>query len=335
MTSPPAQKWIERGAAAVVLAPMEGVTEAPMRALLTELGGYTHCVSEFVRVSQNVLPPKVFRAYVPELARGALTAAGVPVQVQLLGGDPDRMAESAAVAVACGAQAIDLNFGCPAPTVNRHDGGATLLRHPERLRAIVRAVRDAVPAALPVSAKLRLGWDDLETIHTTAQMAELGGASWLAIHARTRVQGYAPPAHWHKIGEVRQELGIAVIANGEMWSVEDFLRCRDVTGCEHFMLGRGAVADPLLARRVARELGLPVTPLPADYPTGTELPWLWLVERFAAHSQALERGPGYLLRRVKQWLRMRNERGPFALFERAKWATTWDEMLALIRAAEG
>jgi tRNA-dihydrouridine synthase C len=164
------------------------------------------------------------------------------------------MAESAGVAVECGALAIDLNFGCPAATVNRHDGGATLLKYPSRLRDIVWAVRNAVPRHLPVSAKMRLGWDATDPIDENAAMAAEGGASWITIHGRTRVAGYAPPIHWEPIGRVRERLGIPVVANGDIWTIDDFRRCRDTTGCEHFMLGRGALADPRLPHRVATEL---------------------------------------------------------------------------------
>src|SRR5947199_10041572 len=98
---------------ALVLAPMEGVTDAPMRALLSEIGGFTFCVAEFMRVSHSVPGPRAFVAHVPEVANGCRTPAGLPVQVQLLGGDPDRLAGAALAAVRAGARAVDLNFGCP------------------------------------------------------------------------------------------------------------------------------------------------------------------------------------------------------------------------------
>src|SRR5207247_10677954 len=95
-----------------------------------------------------------------------------------------------------------------------------------------------------------------ESIDANAEMAAEGGASWLTIHARTRVQGYAPPVDWAAIGRVRERLGIPVVANGDIWSVAGFRRCRDETGCRHFMLGRGALANPGLAHHVAADLGL-------------------------------------------------------------------------------
>ena len=168
---------------ALVLAPMDGVTDPTMRAFMGRLGAFSYAVSEFVRVSADPLPAKVFRREVPELLNGGRTLTGMPVQVQILGGDPEKMALSARAAYAAGATAIDLNFGCPAPTVNRNDGGASLLRAPCRIRDIVRAVRDALPPEVPVSAKLRLGWDTIDAIRETSAMAAEGGAAWLTIHA--------------------------------------------------------------------------------------------------------------------------------------------------------
>ena len=159
----------------LALAPMEGVTDAPFRALAGEWGGFAYAVTEFLRVSQAVPTRGAILRHAPELAHGGVTATGLPVQLQLLGGDPERLAATAANAVSAGATAIDLNFGCPAKTVNRHDGGATLLKTPGRVRAVVRAVRDAVPAHLPVSAKLRLGWDSAEPLAVNAAMAAEGG----------------------------------------------------------------------------------------------------------------------------------------------------------------
>ncbi len=317
---------------AVVLAPMEGVTDAPMRAVLSAAGGYTFCVSEFVRVSHTVLGASVFRKRVPELLNGARTPSGLPVQVQILGGDPGRVAESAANAVTAGATAIDLNFGCPAATVNRHDGGASLLKDPPRVRAVVRAVRDAVPTDIPVSAKMRLGWDRTDTIFETSAMAAEGGASWITIHARTRMQCYAPPVNWELIGKVRERLRLPVVANGDIHTLADFRRCRDLTGCIHFMLGRGAVADPGLAARVAADL-IPLSPggeEPSQHPH-----WPTLLRRLPAHTPACDRTPSGTLKRLKQWLRFASACGTFAHFDRIKRATSVDELLAGVDAQSG
>jgi tRNA-dihydrouridine synthase C len=317
---------------------MEGVTDATMRALLSELGGFSFCVAEFLRVSHTVPGARVFHRHVPELPHGCRTPAGLPVQVQLLGGDPGRLAQAARVAVQAGARAIDLNFGCPARTVNRHDGGATLLRCPDRVRSIVAAVRAAVPSELPVSAKLRLGWDDVRAIHVNAERAAEGGADWLTVHARTKSQGYRPPAYWKPLGQVRARLGVPVVANGEIWTLDDLRRCRDETGCEHFMLGRGAVADPSLARAAARELGIPGAAAAGPF-ARTPAEWLPLVRRFVALSVARAWAPAAIARRVKQWLRMANHDGRLGWFDvlkrRDSLADLLDQLGALGRVDHG
>ncbi len=307
---------IEAGVPALILAPMEGVTDAPMRALLSEIGGFTFCVTEFLRISQSVPGPRAFHAHAPEFANGCRTPTGLPVQLQLLGGDPDRLAQAALNAVHAGASAVDLNFGCPAPAVNRHDGGAMLLNHPHRIRAIVETVRAALPGEVPVSAKLRLGWDDPCAIHVNATQAAEGGVAWITIHGRTRIQGYQPPAYWKPIGEVRGRLGIPVVANGEIRTLQDLRRCRDETGCQHFMLGRGALASPWLARAAAHELGLPGA-APIGLFGKSAADWLPLVRRFVEIA-ATQDSPSYTVARVKQWLRMANQDGQLVWFESLK-----------------
>lgn len=322
----PSMSFLDPVQPALVLAPMEGVTDAPMRALQGEKGAFSYAVSEFLRVSSEVIPPKVFHRLIPELGNGGRTRTGLPVQVQLLGGDPDRMARSALTAVECGAAGVDLNFGCPAQTVNRHDGGATLLKDPDRLQAIVRAVRQAVPRELPVSAKLRLGWEDADSIHENARMAAEGGATWLCIHARTKTQGYAPPVDWRPIRRVREELGLPVIANGDIWTLDDFRRCQDQTGCRHFMLGRGALANPALSHQVARELGLR---------HGAPAGWLELLEGLERHNRAFYgRSSKGTLKHFKQWLRLAELYGDFRHFDAMKTAATMDEFFSRFSALE-
>jgi tRNA-dihydrouridine synthase C len=313
---------------AVILAPMEGVTDAPMRALQGAAGAFTFAVAEFLRVTQVIPPDHVVLRHVSELRTGGRTPTGLLVQVQLLGGDPDRMAEAAGAVHRLGARAVDINFGCPARTVNRHDGGATLLKHPPRIRSIVAAVRAALPGDVPVSAKLRLGWDDTHSIRANAEMAAEGGAAWLTIHARTRVQGYAPPVDWAMVGRVRERVGVPVVANGDIWSIDDFRRCRDATGCRHFMLGRGALATPGLARQVAAELGLPTGPAPpaADWPTRLEHLLAW-------SQQTYDPGTERPLYRMKQWLKLAATFGEFTRFDAVKRAGTVEELLAGLRAA--
>jgi tRNA-dihydrouridine synthase C len=232
------------------LAPMEGLADVVLRDVLTRAGGYDGAVSEFVRVSGSLLPVRTFLRICPELARSGLTISGTPVLVQLLGSDPSCLAENAAQLATLLPPGIDLNFGCPAPTVNRHGGGAMLLDDPELIGRIVAAVRAAVPPEIPVSAKMRLGVSDTAKALDCAQAMEGGGVSSLVVHARTRDEAYRPPAHWEWVARIRQAVSVPVMANGEVWTVDDYRRCREVTGCEDVMIGRGAVADPFLARRI-------------------------------------------------------------------------------------
>lgn len=233
---------------------MDGLADCVLREVLTRIGGYDGAVSEFIRVSGSLLPQRTFVRVCPELANGSRTRHGTPVVVQLLGSDPQCMARNAAQLAELAPAGIDLNFGCPAPTVNRHGGGATLLADPELIGRIAGAVRQAVPPAIPVSAKMRLGVSDTARAIDCAQALAAGGVASLVVHARTRDEGYRPPAHWEWIAKIRAAVGVPVVANGEVWSVADYQRCRQVTGCDDVMIGRGAVADPFLARRIRATL---------------------------------------------------------------------------------
>ena len=209
----------------LVLAPMEGLLDFVLRDILTRCGGIDRCVSEFIRVTNTLLPARVFQRIVPELHNGGYTLAGVPVRAQLLGSDPACLADNAGQLAALGPHGIDLNFGCPAKVVNRHGGGAALLDEPELLTRIMAAVRRAVPARMPVSAKMRLGVQDDSRAEECALALQEGGAEELVVHARTKADGYRPPAYWERIADIRAVLRIPVIANGEIWNVQDALRC--------------------------------------------------------------------------------------------------------------
>lgn len=322
---------LKRGKPALILAPMDGLSDAPMRELVGETGAFAFGVSEFLRVSADVPPAKMFYRDVPELLNGSATCSGMPVQVQLLGGHAGRMAQAAAVACDAGACGIDINFGCPAPTVNRHDGGASLLNYPRRIREIVRAMRDAVPSHIPVSAKLRLGWDSQDVVIENAEMAAEGGADWVTIHGRTRVQGYKPPVYWGPIGAVRERLDVPVVANGDIWSLDDLRRCREETGCDHFMLGRGALADPRFPARAARELGISSREPVCDF--GLPFDWLPPLRRLVVLTERHSPGASkVVLCRLKQWLKIASLHGEFQWFDRIKRAESAEELFETLAA---
>lgn len=234
----------------LILAPMEGLADFVLRDVLTRIGGFDGAVSEFVRVSGSVLPRRTYERLCPEVQNGCRTAAGTPMVIQLLGSEPELMGLNAAQAATLSPYGVDLNFGCPAKTVNKSGGGAMLLADPGLLNRIVCAVRAAVPAAVPVSAKMRLGISDTSRAIDCAQALADGGIASLVVHARTKDDGYRPPAHWEWIARIAEAVAVPVVANGEVWTVEDWQRCRAVSGCDDVMIGRGAVADPFLARRI-------------------------------------------------------------------------------------
>lgn len=232
------------------LAPMEGVVNARMRALLTGIGGIDRCVTEFVRVSDQLLPPRVFYRLCPELNHHGLTPSGIPVYLQLLGSDPVLMAENAQRAAELGAPGIDTNFGCPAKCVNRHRGGSILLEEPQLLHDIVASMRHAVPKHIPVTAKIRLGYQDASLLTDISDALVSAGADEITIHARTREDGYKPPAYWQHIAPLRQRHKLSIVANGEVWNVDDYRQCRIQSNCDDVMIGRGLLARPDLARQI-------------------------------------------------------------------------------------
>ena len=321
----------------LLLAPMEGLLDFVLRDVLTQVGGVDRCVSEFIRVSGSLLPDRVFQRYMPELFNGSRTLAGVPVRAQLLGSDPVSMAENAANLCRLNPEGIDLNFGCPAKTVNRHGGGASMLQDPEAIARLVAAVRRAVPAHLPVSAKMRMGFNDKSLMRECALAMAENGACELVVHARTKVEGYRPPAYWELIPEITAVVRVPVIANGEIWNVQDALRCREQSGCEDLMLGRGSVADPglALALRAAVANGVPASEAvepqqPAVVPWSQMLPHL---QRFW-DLVCRDLNPGQRAGRLKQWLNLMRRRYPEAedAFQAVRVMTQQEVVGAWIRA---
>ena len=305
----------------LVLAPMEGLTDFDMRRTLTGLSSYAWCVTEFLRITQQLLPSSVFLRHMPELETASKTANGTPVHLQLLGSDPVAMAENAARAASLGALAIDINFGCPAKTVNKHRGGAALLKEPILIHKIVSAVRSAVPSEVPISAKIRLGTDDASELAENVAAISEAGSSWLTIHARTKAQGYRPPVHWHAIADARRYAsGMTIIANGDVHSKATAELCQQITGCNTLMIGRAAVSQPGLVDEIVN---------------GCEpLGWADIKQaqlKFLAEMSGNELG---IVGRYKQWLAMTALHYPeaaadFALIKRLKHRKAVFDLMAL------
>ncbi|OSI10089.1 tRNA dihydrouridine synthase [Neisseria zoodegmatis] len=314
----------------LILAPMQGLVDDVMRDLLTRIGGFDECVSEFVRITHTVHSRQTWLKHVPEIAGNNRTPAGVPCTVQLLGSDADNMAVNALEAVRFGADKIDLNFGCPAPTVNKHKGGAVLLKEPELIHHIVLTLRRSLPDHIPLTGKMRLGFEDKTLALECAAAIADGGACGLTVHARTKVEGYEPPAHWEWVRKIREAVQIPVTANGDVFALQDYLDIKEVSGCDSVMLGRGAVMRPDLARQIKQfERGESVTE--ADF---AEIAgWINL---FFDLCLAKEANNKYPVARLKQWLGMMKKVYPQAqeLFERIRTLKEADEVKNVLIAFE-
>ena len=275
----------------IILAPMQGVLDPFVRELLTAVNSYDLCISEFVRVVDQLLPTKVFYRLCPELQHQGLTPSGTPVRVQLLGQYPEWLAENAQRAIELGSYGVDLNCGCPSKTVNGSNGGASLLKQPELIYRATTSLRAAVPAHLPVSVKVRLGWDDVNQAFEIADAVQQGGATEITIHGRTKADGYrADRINWRKINEVRQRLSIPVIANGEVWDWQSGQDCLVQTGCEDLMIGRGALNVPNLSNVVK-----------FNHPKMLWVDVLAILHRYTHTENQFDTG-FYHVARIKQWL---------------------------------
>ncbi|MFB2577576.1 MULTISPECIES: tRNA dihydrouridine synthase [unclassified Acinetobacter] len=307
----------------LILAPMEGLTDPVMRQVLTSIGYYDWCVTEFIRVTDSVLPDHIFYHYCPELKNQSKTVNGTPVHVQFLGNRIDMLAANAVKVAEMDAAAIDLNFGCPAKTVNRHRGGAVLLDEPETIYQIVHAVRQAVPQHIPVSAKMRLGYLDDHHSLDNALAIQSAGASWLTIHARTKTDGYTPPAYWEKIAPLKSKIHIPIIANGEIWTVQDALSCQQQSDCVDLMLGRGAVTTPDLVNRIRQQNH------------GNIMPWQELLAIQLAFLDGEYKTELALLGRYKQWLGMLTKSYPEAqiLWQQVKKIKDLDQIRTTLQQA--
>ncbi|MBQ8276796.1 MAG: tRNA dihydrouridine synthase DusB [Clostridia bacterium] len=246
----------------LMLAPMAGVTDYAFRRICRTMGA-EYTVSEMISAKALVYEQRSRR---PEAARSAPLAAIRPEEhnhaLQLFGSDPNFMAEAARLlesgeylgaSMAEPPAAIDINMGCPVPKVAGNGEGSALMRDPDRAAAIVRAVADAV--SLPVTVKIRSGWDEnsINAPEFARRMADAGAAA-ICIHARTRKQMYAPSADYRVIAAVKAAVDVPVIGNGDIASAADLRRMAEISGCDGYMIGRGAQGNPWLFAELAAAL---------------------------------------------------------------------------------
>lgn len=231
----------------VFLAPMAGVTDTPYRILAREMGCplvYSEMVSDKGINYRNEHTLNMLKTEPEER----------PMAMQLFGAEADSVAKAAEYVASLNcADILDFNMGCPAPKVVKNHEGSAMMRNSENAYQVLKALVGAVD--MPVTVKMRLGWDDKSiNIMEMAQLAQEAGVKAIAIHGRTREQFYRDHADWEIIGQVRQKLNIPVIANGDVRTVQDLDKIRQVTGCEAVMVGRAAQGNPWIFRQLTEYL---------------------------------------------------------------------------------
>lgn len=227
----------------LVLSPMAGVTDISFRRLLKQRGGIGLTVSEFISVEgltrNNPKSKRQMRFYENER----------PFAVQIFGGQPERMRMAAEMAEEIGADILDVNCGCPAPKVVKHGGGSGLLKDHTRLESILTEIKKAI--TIPMTIKIRAGFYD-HTINAidTAKLAEACGAEHIALHGRTKEQGYRGLANWDLVTEIKKTVSVPVSGSGDVTTIEQALSRFRETGCDGVLIGRGAMANPWIFRQI-------------------------------------------------------------------------------------
>jgi tRNA-dihydrouridine synthase B len=226
----------------VFLAPMAGITNLPFR-MIARTHGCDLAFTEMISAMGLVQGAMKSRRYLDS------AAGDRPLGVQLFGSDPGTLAEAARIVEAQGANLVDINMGCPVRKVVRGGAGAALMKTPDLIKRILRAVRPAV--RVPLTVKMRLGWSrNAVNVLEVAAMAEDCGVDAVIVHGRTADQGFSGAADWHMIGRVKERLSIPVIGNGDIRKGSDAARLKNMSRCDACMVGRGALGNPWIFREI-------------------------------------------------------------------------------------
>lgn len=226
----------------LLLAPMEGVGDYCFRKAMATIGGFDEAVRDFLRVPKNAHVKSLAAVYDPH------ELAPIPLAAQLMGSDLELMSDMAREIERLGAPRIDINCGCPSNTVTGRGAGSSLLKDPDFLHEVAKSVVKAV--SIPVSLKMRTGYDDTSLFKENLMAAEESGVRYITLHPRTKADGYGPPARWDLIAEAKSLLKIPIVGNGDILTVADALRMLKETGCDALMIGRGSVINPFIFRQI-------------------------------------------------------------------------------------
>lgn len=218
------------------LAPMEGVGDSSFRKAIASIGGFDEAVRDFLRVPSNAHVKSLSRVYCAD------ELAPIPLAAQIMGSDTDLMAEMAQELVLRGAPRIDVNCGCPSHTVTGRGAGSSLLKDPNVLHEVAKAVVQAV--SIPVTVKMRSGFENISLFKENLLAAQESGVRYITLHPRTKVDGYGPPARWDLIAEAKSILKVPLVGNGDILTVENALDMLKMTQCDGLMIGRGSVINP-------------------------------------------------------------------------------------------
>ncbi len=221
---------------------MEGVGDRTFRKAMASVGGFDEAVMDFLSVPRNAHVGSLAKKYESD------ELGAIPMAAQLMGSDPLLMAAMAKEMERRGAKRIDLNCGCPSNTVTGNGAGSSLLKDPNLLHTIAKAMVDAVN--VPVTVKMRSGYLDTSLFKENLKAAEESGIKFLTLHPRTKLDGYGPPAKWELIAEAKSILKIPVVGNGDILTVEDATNMLMQTGCDYLMIGRGSVANPFIFHQI-------------------------------------------------------------------------------------